>query len=592
MKLMLRAAIALTSLLVPALSHAQTTTCSLTQVCNRFQVAWGGAGAEYMYAVDALSDGGFVMAGVSQSWDPLGDASLVRVSSCGEVRWARIYGGPWLDMFNAVLVTPDGGLVAIGEAGISATNTDAWVLKLDAEGNVEWSYVHGGEHQEFAKSIMPTADGGYIVAARTHSHGPGAPELHANMVFKLTGNGQLEWSRVFGSPDGNMDPGQVREVRNAAGQWDGYLVMGDSEAGIFGETDDIWLMRLAPDGTHLWSKLYGGQNDDDPQGYIQLPDGTFMFTGETRGFGNTGDGNDVWVLKTDVEGNMLWLKRYGKDKGDDPSAIAWTGSYVVIAGRTASWTHGGLDAFALKIDTEGALLGIDIYGGASDDFAFAVTPTWEGGFALAGRTWSYDSAGSDGWLIRAGADGKCGCDEKSVITTPKDHTPGMAEYTPVILEVGQGGLSNVTMNDVTAQSAQPGVCACNSTVEWNACMRAEDCEGRPSGDCDGGTGTWSCVANSCAWACDPPPPPDAGSPPDANTPPDASGNDDDAGDKDAGNGPVDSGPLIPDSGGGRDAGPGDAGDDRDARPPADGSEDNVIPDGHVPDAERPDTDRR
>ena len=222
-------------------------TCGhAAQACGkRFQAGWGGNANDDFAAIRA-SGSGWVAAGQTASYGSGGDGLLVAMDGCGTVQWSRTFGGSGKGKFTSVEPTPDGGWILAGESTTGDVSGDAWVVKVDGSGKKQWSLMHGGTGYDLAQSAVATSDGGYVVAAKTYSFGPGTPTLHNGLLFKLSGSGSVMWSKVLASNSGSMDAVQMREVKDG-----GYVLVGGSEG--FGQgADDVWLTKLGADGSHGW----------------------------------------------------------------------------------------------------------------------------------------------------------------------------------------------------------------------------------------------------------------------------------------------------------------------------------------------------
>jgi hypothetical protein len=310
--------------------------------------------------------------------------------------WSRTYGGTNDDWANAVVPTPDGGYVVAGATCSFGTAgaCDVWVLKLDGWGNVQWQKTYGGTSWDGAFAIAPTSDGGYVVAGATWSFGAGSADV---WVLKLDGWGNVQWQKTYGGTDWD------RVVAIAPTPDGGYVVAGRTwsfGAGYF----DLWVLKLDGSGNVQWQKTYGGTDGDKALAIVPTSDGGYVVAGETESFG--AGLSDAWVLKLDGSGNVQWQKTYGGTQGDRAFAIVPTsdGGYIV-AGETESFGAGLSDAWVLKLDGSGNVQWQKTYGGTGDDATWAIAPTSDGGYVVAGWTESFSAGSSDVWVLKLEADG-------------------------------------------------------------------------------------------------------------------------------------------------------------------------------------------
>jgi hypothetical protein len=426
------------------------------------QRAIGGAYTDQFWSVRATGDGGWLAAGESASWGAgSGDGLVVRSDAAGKPVWIWTYGGPGKDLFLDARPTADGGFLLAGVSYGADPSGNFLVVRIDGTGAPLWTWTGGGPSYDFAKAIAATSDGGCIVVGKTYSFGPNTPGEHNGLAVKLDAKGKLQWSKVFAAPEGtgSMDTSGVGEVKDSAGQWNGFLIIGGSEGFGMG-SDDVWLTRLTADGTHLWSVAHGGSGDDDPQtGFVQTADGGFVV-----GFWETGFGaqkTDAGLLKTDANGNLLWMKRYGGYAKEEPYGLVQVGGDFVLTGYSNSWSEGGIDAFLMRVGPTGDLVWWRTYGGPLDEASQGVAVTLDGGFVLAGRGNSAGKGGFDGWQAKTGADGLIGCQDVTVTNVQvASITPTTTWFTPVILTAGATGSDALTVGSVDASQVSTVMCPC------------------------------------------------------------------------------------------------------------------------------------
>lgn len=164
---------------------------------------------------------------------------------------------------------------------------------------------------------------------------------------------------------------------------------------------DIMVTKLTPEGTEIWTVLHGGFNNDLPYSAIMLDDGSFVIVGTTGSFTTT-QSRDVYLLKMDAEGDILWTKSFGGSDTDEGTDVKETPEGdLIISAFTESYGAGDRDGWLLKTDSEGNLLWSQTYGGAALDATWAVDISPDGGYILAGGTYSFASGSeSDLWLVK------------------------------------------------------------------------------------------------------------------------------------------------------------------------------------------------
>jgi len=210
--------------------------------------------------------------------------------------WDRTYGGNGEDAAFSLIQTTDGGYaVSGGTDSQGAGGTDAWVIKLDKQGNQVWDKTYGGSGNDVALSLIQTTDGGYAVAGWTQSKGADNLDF---WVIKLDEQGNQIWDRTYGGSGDDIAPKPIPLIQTTDG---GYAVAGATFTKGSGEVD-FWVIKLDKQGNQIWDRTYGGSGDDVASSLIQTTDGGYAVAG---GISSKGAGNsDAWVIKLDENGNL------------------------------------------------------------------------------------------------------------------------------------------------------------------------------------------------------------------------------------------------------------------------------------------------
>jgi hypothetical protein len=336
------------------------------------------------------------VAGTTRSYGAGGyDAWLIKTDASGNMVWNKTIGGTGDDWAESVQQTKDAGYIVVGwTTSYGAGNSDAWLIKTDASGNMMWKKTFGGTGSENAYSVQQTSDGGYTVAGYTTSNGAGSYDA---WLIKTDANGNMVWNKTFGGT-GSENAYSVQQTSDG-----GYIMAGHTTSYGAGGYD-AWLIKTDASGNMVWNKTFGGTGDDWAESVQQTKDGGYILAGVTFSYGA---GNyDFWLIKTDANGNMVWNKTFGGTNYDRAYSVQQTsdGGYIV-AGGTWSYGAGSIDAWLIKADANGNMVWNKIFGGTGGDWAESVQQTSDGGYIVAGFTSSYGAGSYDVWLIKTDANG-------------------------------------------------------------------------------------------------------------------------------------------------------------------------------------------
>ena len=350
-----------------------------------WQKTFGGKDNDGASSIQQTTDGGYIIAG-----DKGGDVYILKLNSKGEIEWQKTFGAKDYDEANSIQQTADGGYIVAGDKG-----GDVYILKLNSKGEVEWQKTFGGEGIAGAFSIQQTKDGGYIVAGLTEPFGSEEADVY---ILKLNSKGEIDWQKTFGD--------QVVDQANSIQQTKdgGYIVAGVTGSFGFGE-QDAYILKLNSKGEIEWQKTFGGDGFDIATSIQQTTDGGYIAAGWTESFGS-GE-YDAYVLKLNSKGEVEWQKTFGGKDYDEANSIQQTtdGGYIV-AGWTKSFGSGGADVYILKLNSKGEVEWQKTFGGGDSDGAFSNLQTTDGGYIVAGWTWSFGSGGADVYILKLDSKGE------------------------------------------------------------------------------------------------------------------------------------------------------------------------------------------
>ncbi len=373
---------ALTFVAVPSLAQVPDTLWTKT---------FGGSYEDWGSDVKQTDDGGFIVTGGTEFFDEYdSDAWLIKTDADGNEMWNHTFGGAQHDNGECVQVTADGGYIVAGTTrSFGAGGRDVWLIKTDADGNELWSHTFGGTENDNGYSVQQTADGGFIITGHTESFGAGNNDV---CLIKTDADGNEVWAQTFGGTE--YDKGySVQQTSDG-----GYIITGETESFSAGWAD-VYLIKTDADGNEVWSQNYGGTEIDQGMSVQQTTDGGYIITGITESFG--AGYSDLWLIKTSSDGTLVWSRTFGGTDRECGYGVQQTadGGYIVT-GLTKSFGAGYDDLWLIKTDADGIELWSRTLGGEGDDEGRSIQPTADGGYIITGRIWANGEGSTDLWLIR------------------------------------------------------------------------------------------------------------------------------------------------------------------------------------------------
>lgn len=370
-------------------------------------------------AVASAGDGGFLLGGDDAPLYSLPDYGIMKIDANGNKLWEKSYGGNKQEKLVSLVSLPDGGFLLAGtsESGASGDKTeenrgygvssDYWVVRVDAGGNKLWDRTFGGHNEDWLGAAISTTDGGFLLAGSSNSYASGdkSEDARGNQdywVVRIDDSGNKLWDRTFGGASSE-------NLRAATSSPDGgFLVGGYSMSGAYYDKteesrggSDYWVVRIDDSGNKLWDRTFGGHTAESVEALAPVADGGFLIGGDSpsRASGDKSEDNngynDLWVIRVDADGNKLWDKVFGGNASDYLEAIITTpdGNYV-LAGDSYSSTsadktedsRGYMDYWAIKIDVEGQVQWDKTLGANHYDELVGIVSSSENEYLFAGNS--------------------------------------------------------------------------------------------------------------------------------------------------------------------------------------------------------------
>jgi len=348
-----------------------------------------GNGKEMGQSLVETSDGGFAIAGSTGSFGAGGsDFWLVKTDANGNMEWNQTYGGAGSESAMVLIKTSDGGFAIVGYTeSFGAGECDFWLVKTDSYGNLEWNQTYGGPGYDYARSLIETSDGGYAIGGNydpTYEDPFGDRDL---WVVKTDSYGNMEWNQTYSDSPMNSCSDLV-ETNDG-----GYLLAGGT--GRYLVEANIWIIKTDEHGNMEWNQRYGGRNHAGANSLVKTSDGGYAIAGDRS--------QDFWLIKIDESGNIEWDQTYFKSGAEEAYSLVTTsdGGYA-LAGVTsgAIGNQNYIDAWMVKTDASGNKIWNQTYGGTGDQYIYSLVETSDGTFALAGFTTSTYAGPGDMWLVK------------------------------------------------------------------------------------------------------------------------------------------------------------------------------------------------
>lgn len=296
----------------------------------------------YGESIRQTFDGGYIISGITLSGGSF-HYYAVRTNNIGDTLWTKTYdNGTWpgaaSDGPMSVWQTTDSGFVFTGYYdGINCFG----LIRTDADGNILWTkaYGGGGEH---SYSLQQTTDGGYIISGYTFNFGAGDYDIY---LVKTDNTGNILWTKTYGTT-GIEEAYSVQQTTDG-----GYIITGKTQASLLSQAY-VLLIKTNSAGDTLWTKTYGGTVGEVGYSVQQTTDGGYIVAGVTYSFG--AGNQDVYLIRTDFNGDTLWTKAYGGANDDFGMSVKQSASGgFIITGETNSFGAGGTDVYVISADANG-----------------------------------------------------------------------------------------------------------------------------------------------------------------------------------------------------------------------------------------------
>ncbi len=385
----------------------------------------------------ASTASGYFMTGYTTSFGEGGwDALVIKTDASGNTLWSKVFGNAEEQSGNSIVATADGGCLVLGETNsLDTTGRDIFLLKLDANGNTEWTKIYSGDRGEYAGKLIQSGDNFYVIGY-TWSFGT----ANDGLLMKVDAGGNIIFAKHY-------DGGNFENLFGAALTSDGGIVMTGSRAVIV--TDDALVIKTDTAGNLLWAKEYGGTGVDAANSITEATDGGYVFVGSTNSFGS--GALDYYMVKTAIDGSHVWTRA--------PGTMSWDGAYEIINDNDGFVVLGeGYtgDYYVLHFDQDGYMDWERLYDNGGWERPFCIAPNVAGdGFITAG--FSEANTTRDIHVVQFSSDGAI-CDGEETDETFISTQPSTVADVNVTVGTAALDILPITFTEAAAAFSKNQIC--------------------------------------------------------------------------------------------------------------------------------------
>ena len=359
-----------------------------------WMVVYGGTGYDRGTGIAQTFDKGYIVCATTSSYG-MGnsDIYLLKIDSAGKFQWQNTFGGTGIDNCYSVIQTNDSGFIICGFTNsYGPGGYDGYLVKADSIGNLQWQKTFGGSSWDFAYWVEETNDGGFILAGETFSYG----NNNRSYLVKTDKNGDTLWAKTYGGTQSNL----AKEVHQTPDN--GYIFAGTI---VTNKGDkDFYLVKTNSSGDTLWTKSYGGTDNDSCNTIAVCKDGGYFLGGGTQILGK----EKFNLLKTDSAGNNTFSFVDTLSAGSISRIIETTkGNYALLINGDVGGP-GSEEIDLSEWDADAMWFGWGTsYGGLKNEQAYGLQQTADSGFVFVGYTASYGIDANNIFIVKTDREGNC-----------------------------------------------------------------------------------------------------------------------------------------------------------------------------------------
>ena len=362
-----------------------------------------GAG-EWGSSVKQTFDGGYIVAGTQ--WLGIGVSKIIlqKVDSVGQTQWTKFLGGVYDNEGWSVKQTVDSGYIVTGYTSDASYIHFIFLVKTDKNGNTQWTKSNisptvptfpGGPGTGYGRDVIQTINNEFLIVANYIDD-----TTRITLLIKTDTNGDTLWTKKQRSIFGHIGS-SLKQTSDS-----GFIIAGRITLTYPVATFGTYLIKTDTNGDTLWTKTIKSSPDDcGAYSVVQTTDGGYFMCGYKYYLGPLSA--DMYIIKTNSVGDTLWTKAFGGINGEDGWGGGWQtndGGFI-MAGLTTSFGAGGTDVYLVKTDNAGNLLWYKTFGGINSDQANSIALTSDGGFIIAGQEGSFGNQSGNVYLIKTDSNG-------------------------------------------------------------------------------------------------------------------------------------------------------------------------------------------
>ncbi|MCF8463437.1 MAG: T9SS type A sorting domain-containing protein [Flavobacteriales bacterium] len=365
-----------------------------------FQRVYGGDSYDVGKQVIQMPDNGYLIAGATGSFEQTsGQIMLIRTDLNGYEEWRKFYGDEYAEQAESMAIGPDGNIVVAGLSERTGLAYQAYLLKLSIDGDTIWTRHYGGTNWDLAHQVLPMADGGYALFGQTYSYGAGGGDF---WLLRLDSEGDTLWTKTYGGT--GLESGESFSITNEGG----FYLTGYTESFGAGKKD-VYIVKTDALGDTLWTRAYGGIEDEYAYGSCTSNDGGVITVGGS--FSNSPDEGDFMIRKADENGVELYTRIE-----DGSTDEYWLDVFidnqgsVVVAGYVEDSGFGKEDVRVMRVIETGTNFSYNgmgvTHGTAENDRLFDIKQTSDNGYVAVGVTGGFLDRFDDVYLLKVNSIGE------------------------------------------------------------------------------------------------------------------------------------------------------------------------------------------